>query len=162
MQYAEKRFVQKVNDSKHLLSVAEQLWESVRMNDKKSAYRLIVICEVDVNAILRQASLTTPLSLAKPTRLQDHANAHQNFDNMDGGSILSANAESISHSQFINYLLDGCSLLHLACQIADVSMVELLLQHGANINSCDSSGQAPLHHAIIRGRIAIVKLLLTR
>ncbi|XP_027122773.2 ADP-ribosylation factor GTPase-activating protein AGD3-like isoform X1 [Coffea eugenioides] len=160
--YAEKRFVQKVNDSKHLLSVAEQLWESVRMNDKKSAYRLIVICEVDVNAILRQASLTTPLSLAKPMRLQDHANAHQNFDNMDGGSVLSANAESISHSQFINYLLDGCSLLHLACQIADVSMVELLLQHGANINSCDSRGQAPLHHAIIRGRIAIVKLLLTR
>lgn len=162
LQYAEKRFVQKVKDSQHLLSVAEQLWESVRMNDKKSVYRLIVVCEVDVNAILGQASINTPLTLAKAMIMQDPANAHQNFDCMDGDSVQSANPESVSHSQFINHLLDGCSLLHLACQTADISMVELLLQHGANINSCDSRGQAPLHHAIRRGRIAIARLLLTR
>ncbi|GKD33541.1 ADP-ribosylation factor GTPase-activating protein AGD3-like protein [Tanacetum coccineum] len=61
-----------------------------------------------------------------------------------------------------NESLDGCSLLHVACQTADCSMVELLLQHGSNINASDSKGQTPLHHSIIRGRLAIAKLLLNK
>ena len=35
-----------------------------------------------------------------------------------------------------------------------------MLQHEANINACDSKGQPPLYHGILRGRLAIVKLLL--
>lgn len=51
LQYAEKRFIHKVKDTTHLLSVAEQLWEGVRANDKKAVYRLIVVYQADVNAV---------------------------------------------------------------------------------------------------------------
>nr|GEU75117.1 ADP-ribosylation factor GTPase-activating protein AGD3 [Tanacetum cinerariifolium] len=57
---------------------------------------------------------------------------------------------------------DGCTLLHLACETADVGMIELLLQYGANINVFSSRGQTPLHHCILRGKAACAKLLLTR
>ncbi|XP_059285469.1 ADP-ribosylation factor GTPase-activating protein AGD3-like isoform X1 [Lycium ferocissimum] len=135
--YAEKSFVHKVADSRHLLSVAHQLWEGVRKNDKKTVYRLIVVYQADVNAGYGQASLGSDCS-------------------------SSLNPQSGSEDRSSDEFLDGCSLLHLACQTADIGMVELLLQHGANINACDSRGQIPLHHSFLRGRTEIAKLLLSR
>ncbi|OIT04663.1 PREDICTED: ADP-ribosylation factor GTPase-activating protein AGD3-like isoform X1 [Nicotiana attenuata] len=135
--YAEKRFIHKVRDTTHLLSVAEQLWEGVRANDKKAVYRLIVVYQADVNAVHGEASPGSDCS-------------------------SSFNPQSESEEHCIDEFLDGCSLLHLACQTADIGMVELLLQHGANINACDSRGQTPLHHSVMRGRTAIAKLLLAR
>ncbi|KAL2478957.1 ADP-ribosylation factor GTPase-activating protein AGD3 [Forsythia ovata] len=132
VKYAEKRFVHKIKDSKHLLSVDEQLWESVRTNDKKAVYRLIVIFEADVNAI------------------------------HDYGTSRSSDPEGQNGDRVIHEGFDGYSLLHLACQTCDIGMVELLLQHGANVNACDLRNQTPLHHSIMRGRIGIAKLLLTR
>ncbi|KAK4350121.1 hypothetical protein RND71_029434 [Anisodus tanguticus] len=135
--YAEKRFIHKVKDTTHL-SVAEQLWEGVRANDKKAVYRLIVAYQADVNAVHWEE--------ASPG-----SNSSSSFD-----------PQSESEEHCIDEFLDGCSLLHLACQTADIGMVELLLQHGASINACDSRGQTPLHHSIMRGRTAIAKLLLSR
>ncbi|MCD7462431.1 ankyrin repeat and PH [Datura stramonium] len=136
-EYAEKSFVHKVADSRHLLSVAQQLLEGVRKNDKKTVYRLIVVYQADVNAVYGQASIGT-----------------------DSSSSL--NPQSGSEDRSSDEFLDGCSLLHLACQTADIGMVELLLQHGASINACDSRGQTPLHHSFFRGRTEIAKLLLSR
>lgn len=158
LQYVEKRFVHKVKDTRKILSVAQQLWDCVRMNDIKSVYRLIVICEVDINALHGQANIM---------RLEDQS------PNLEGSFDFSArDSFKSSHSSFsslkendddiIDEFLDGCSLLHLACQTADIGMVELLLQHGARINAPDTRGQTSLHHSIIRGRIVIAKLLLTR
>ncbi|PIN04889.1 Myotrophin [Handroanthus impetiginosus] len=131
--YAEKRFVHKVKDSQGLVSIAEQLWESVRMNDKKAVYRLIVTWEADVNAV---------------------------YD--DSSKSLDQQLQEENEDSFVDEVFDGCSLLHLACQTADMGMVELLLQHGANVNAFDSRGQTPLHHSIMRGRNGIAKLLLQR
>ncbi|WMV22048.1 hypothetical protein MTR67_015433 [Solanum verrucosum] len=136
--YAEKRFIHKVKDTTHLLSVAEQLWEGVRANDKKAVYRLIVVYQADVNAV------------------------HGEEASPGSDSSSSFNPQSESEEHCIAEFLDGCSLLHLACQTADIGMVELLLQHGANINACDSRGQTPLHHSVMRGRTATSKLLLAR
>ncbi|CAK9186903.1 unnamed protein product [Ilex paraguariensis] len=161
--YAEKRFVQKVKDTQHLLSVAQQLWESVRINDKKAVYRLIIICEADVNAIRGQASAGTSLTLGNAMQWQELANLDHNFDCLEGHSVNKVSSSCLgSLRENGGEVLDGCSLLHLACQAADIGMVELLLQHGAHINASDSNGQTPLHHSIIRGRIAIAKLLLMR
>ncbi|KAM3268853.1 hypothetical protein P3S67_030817 [Capsicum chacoense] len=136
--YAEKRFIHKVKDTMHILSVAEQLWEGVRANDKKAVYRLIVVYQADVNAI------------------------HGEEASPSSDSSSSFNPQSENEEHCIDEFLDGCSLLHLACQTADIGMVELLLQHGANINACDSRGQTPLHHSVMRGRTATAKLLLAR
>ncbi|KAL6559644.1 ADP-ribosylation factor GTPase-activating protein agd3 [Orobanche gracilis] len=131
--YAEKRFIHKPKDNQHLFSVAEQLWESVRLNDKKSVYRLIVTWEADLNAV-----------------------------RVDDSTSKSMETQREIENPFADEVFDGCSLLHLACQTADIGMVELLLQHGVNVNTCDSKGHTPLHHSIMRGRIGIAKLLLIR
>lgn len=131
------------------------------MNDKKSVYRLIVTWEADVNAVRGQASPITSLTLANAMRLHENENPAQDFHGLDD-STKSLDRKEENENPFTDELLDGCSLLHLACQTADIGMVELLLQHGANINTFDSRGHTPLHHCIMRGRVGIAKLLLLR
>ncbi|KAK4436761.1 ADP-ribosylation factor GTPase-activating protein AGD3 [Sesamum alatum] len=160
--YAEKHFVHKLKDSQHLLSVAEQLWESVRTNDKKAVYRLLVMWEADVNAVHGQASSLTSLTLANVMRLHEQANPDKNFHGMDVSTSKSLDSQEDGENPFVDDIYNGSSLLHLACQTADIGMVELLLQHGANVNFCDSRGHTPLHHSIMRGRTGIAKLLVTR
>ncbi|XP_052183472.1 ADP-ribosylation factor GTPase-activating protein AGD3-like isoform X3 [Diospyros lotus] len=164
-EYGEKRFLQKVKDNHYLLPVVQHLWQSVSANDKKTVYRLIVAYEADVNSVLRQTASDTALDLPRAMQFQEPAQSPDHFfdclaDSFDCSSS-SCSLLGESEDQFIG-ALGSCSPLHLACQTADIGMVELLLQHGANINASDSRGQTPLHHSIIRGRTTIVKLLLTR
>ncbi|KVI06120.1 Ankyrin repeat-containing protein [Cynara cardunculus var. scolymus] len=164
VQYAERRFIQKVKDT-HLILLEQQLWENVRANDKKAVYLLIVICEADVNAAHGHASYSSSSSLASIMHLEDLSKLDHECDYLRAYST--DNSKSLRpireiHDPLTDESLEGCSLLHLACQTADCSMVELLLQHGANINASDSKGQTPLHHSIIRGRTSIAKLLLHR
>lgn len=156
-----KTFVHKVADSRQLLSVAQQLWEGVRKNDKKTVYRLIVVYQADVNSVYTQASVGTSFS-CDILILHWHTNPDYNFNFLGSDCSSSLNPQSGSEDHCSDEFLDGCSLLHLACQTADIGMVELLLQHGANINACDSRGQIPLHHSFLRGRTEIAKLLLSR
>nr|AFK44284.1 unknown [Lotus japonicus] len=58
--------------------------------------------------------------------------------------------------------LDGCTLLHLACETGDIGMLELLLQYGVNVNATDSRGQTPLHRCILKGKSILARLLLSR
>lgn len=140
---------------------------SVRYNDKKAVYRNIVSSEVDVNAIHGKASSNTFLTLAEVMKLQEQVSVDNKFDflvdsSLGKASSSSSDKPSTTEDQSMEGCHDGCSLLHLACQAADIGMVELLLQYGADINASDSMGQTPLHHCIIRGRTAIAKILLKR
>ncbi|PWA58597.1 arf GTPase activating protein [Artemisia annua] len=164
--YADRRFIQKVKDPHHLILLEQQLWENVRANDKKAVYLFIVICEADVNAPHGHASYSSSSSVASIMQFQDQSNLDHEFDYLEDYSTDNSSRSLTSIREIddplTNESLDGCSLLHVACQTADCSMVELLLQHGSNINASDSKGQTPLHHSIIRGRLAITKLLLSR
>lgn len=166
MQYAEKIFVHKRKDHHHLLSVAQQLWESVRDNDKKAVYRQIICSEPNVNAIHGQASYGKRLPLATVMEMEEHERDDKKIDCFDGDTLddpLSyLNSMHRSGDELIEEASDGCSLLHLACLNADIGMVELLLQYGAKINVSDSRGRTPLHHCIISRKPAIAKLLLAR
>ena len=62
MQYSEKIFVNRIKNNNLLLSVAQQLWESVCANDKKSAYQHIVESDLDLNAICGQEYFGTSWS----------------------------------------------------------------------------------------------------
>ncbi|GLU20804.1 hypothetical protein SLE2022_369860 [Rubroshorea leprosula] len=137
--YEEKAFVCKIKD-KHLLKVAQEMWESVGANDKKAVYRHIVCSRADVNAIHGPASYC---------------------DSLDKASSCE-NSSKNSEVQLLMDCSDSSSLLHLACLTADIAMVELLLQYGANINACDSGGQTPLHYCIVSGKSATAKLLISR
>ena len=49
--------------------------------------------------------------------------------------------------------------LHIACEIGDVAIVELLVEHEADINALDADGFTPLQLAAIRGNMKVVKRL---
>ncbi|PWA88460.1 ARF GTPase-activating protein [Artemisia annua] len=155
--YALKVFVRKPKDHNSL--VAQHIWEAVGANDKKSVYRLIVNFEADVNHVYEQGSCNSSLTLAKAMLLQEQ----QIMGDMSGKSSSAVAGTSEGHGHgYGTEEFDGCTLLHLACETADVGMIELLLQYGANINVFSSRGQTPLHHCILRGKAACAKLLLTR
>lgn len=165
--YAEKLFVQKPKESQHLRLLAQQIWEGVRNNDKKAVYRYIVNFEADVNAVYELASSSSSLTLAKVMLLPEQTSHGQTTDHSWTGDLSSKSSESSSNVHAENEVLrlwelDGCSLLHLACEFADIGMLELLLQYGANINASDSRGQTPLHRCILKGKASAVRLLLSR
>lgn len=162
LQYADKLFVRKPRDNR---TVAQQIWEAVRANDKKSVYRLIVNSEANVNSVHDQVS-SKSLTLAKAMLLQEQTSLDQSSGILAGDSpARSLNASNLaagtSESNSMEDL-EGCSLLHVACETADIGMLELLLQYGANINASDARGQTPLHCCICGGKATLVKMLLTR
>ncbi|XP_022878196.1 ADP-ribosylation factor GTPase-activating protein AGD3-like isoform X1 [Olea europaea var. sylvestris] len=153
--YAEKIFVWK---SKENRSVAQQLWDAVRANDKKAVYRLIVNSDADVNTSYGQGAFNSSRTLAKLTVYQEGTT----FDQCSGCLEPSSSMVSTGEDTVVMECLHGCSLLHLACETADIGMIELLLQYGADINASDSRGHTPLHSCIARGKTTFAKLLLTR
>ncbi|KAF3514477.1 hypothetical protein F2Q69_00005283 [Brassica cretica] len=166
--YSERIFVRKETDSQHFPAVFQEIWENVRANDKKSVYKHIVCSETDVNALRGQATYTVSLSLWKMMQLEAKEETlkakikriEEEFqENPEGYSDSKMEGEE---SMVREETSKDCSLLHLACLYADISMVELLLQYGAKINATDSKGRTPLHHCIISRRYAIARLLLMR
>ena len=53
----------------------------------------------------------------------------------------------------------GNTLLHQACKEHNTQLVELLVEHGADINCRDAEGFTPLHIAAIHGQMQVVKKL---
>ncbi|PSS13721.1 ADP-ribosylation factor GTPase-activating protein [Actinidia chinensis var. chinensis] len=159
--YADKCFVRKTKDNR---TVAQQIWEAVCINDKKAVYQLIVNSEADVNAVYGQGSCKS-LTLAKVMLLQEQTSLDHNSRFLVADSpakyLNSLHLGGTSEGHAMEDI-EGCSLLHLACETADIGMLELLLQYGANINASDSRGQTPLHRCILGGKATFVRLLLTR
>ncbi|MCI18231.1 ADP-ribosylation factor GTPase-activating protein AGD3-like, partial [Trifolium medium] len=118
--------------------------ESICANDKKAVYQHIVKSEMDVNAIRR------------PRRIIRYCAG--NSSNI--ASLINFKKSSESENQLIEDIQDGSSVLHLACLTSDAGMVDLLLQHGADVNACDSRSWTPLHYCITRGKPAAAKVLL--
>uniref|UniRef100_A0A7N0V0Y2 Uncharacterized protein n=1 Tax=Kalanchoe fedtschenkoi TaxID=63787 RepID=A0A7N0V0Y2_KALFE len=151
--YADKHFVRKLKEG-HYLQLSARVWESVRINDIKGVYRYIVTSEADINGIHGRI-----LSCMFYSRL--------NLSFIERGHVIlkiSFYPQRASHSQQLlpGERCGGYSLLHLACQCADIGMVELLLQYGANVHIIDPYGKTPLHNSIIHRKAAVAKLLLTR
>ncbi|KAK6924605.1 Ankyrin repeat, partial [Dillenia turbinata] len=157
--YAEKHFVRKIKDDRNHISVARQMWDSVQANDKKALYRLIISSGADLNSVCSQIALP-----AKMVQLQEQGRHDQGSDCLvnDYSKKSPQNQSMACENQPMEESIDGCSLLHLACQTADIGMIELLLQYGININTSDSRRQTPLRHCMIREKTAFVKLLLSR
>ncbi|KAJ0045682.1 hypothetical protein Pint_05456 [Pistacia integerrima] len=112
--------------------MAQQIWDGVRANDKKVVYRHIVNSEADVNAVYEQASSNPSLTLAKAMLLNEQTSLEHSSRCLTGNSLDRSSSSSIlnlastSEGQTIDDL-DGCTLLHLACETADIGMLELLL-----------------------------------
>ncbi|CAN0526549.1 unnamed protein product, partial [Scytosiphon promiscuus] len=51
----------------------------------------------------------------------------------------------------------GTNPLGLACDRGKLGMVQLLLRHGADVNSRDPEANSPLFKAIFRGHLCVVR-----
>jgi len=49
--------------------------------------------------------------------------------------------------------------LHVACEVSEEPIIELLVKHGADVNVLDADGFSPLHLAAIHGNMQVVKKL---
>ncbi|GKC44014.1 ribonuclease H-like domain-containing protein [Tanacetum coccineum] len=84
----------------------------------------------------------------------DHGNFASLMRDMLEKSSSSVAGTSEGHAHGHGYgteEFDGCTLLHLPCETANVGMIELLLQYGANINVFSSRGR---QHSIIESSVA--------
>lgn len=152
------------------IQLAQLMWDNVSSNNKKGVYGLIVGSNADVNFSYGHTSFNSALTLGKALLLQEQPASPSNgssrcfdrnpLENSSGDSISPAST-SARIDELDDYV-EGLSLLHLACRVADLGMVELLLQYGANVNSTDSRGRTPLHHCIMKGRPMYARLLLSR
>ncbi|KAG0488230.1 hypothetical protein HPP92_007041 [Vanilla planifolia] len=169
--YSEKSFVRKSKNDQYNILATQQMWDSVRANDKRSVYRHIVTSNADVNIVYEQTFFNSSLTLAKAMLLQE-----QTTSALDRSSSFNV-GESEHWASALNSFssvtttenrgepdenYEGFSLLHLACQTADAGMIELLLQYGANVHAVDLRMRSPLHHCILRGQHVFTKLLISR
>ncbi|XP_023551323.1 ADP-ribosylation factor GTPase-activating protein AGD4-like isoform X2 [Cucurbita pepo subsp. pepo] len=150
--YVEKLFVVKDSEAPCNNSYAKSIWEAVKTNDLREAYRLIVVSAVSiVNSTFDDVvSVSSSPNLDEEPSGSNQESHNPSLCGRDWDSSESKNS------------LQGCSLLHLACQNDNQVMLELLLQFGANINVCDSNGSTPLHQCISQKNNSLAKFLLRR
>ena len=67
----------------------------------------------------------------------------------------------ISNKVKIDFAIDSCTPLAIACLFDHIEAVDLLIKNGANIEIKDENGRTPLFRAALRGNTEIVKLLLS-
>ncbi|RDX89069.1 ADP-ribosylation factor GTPase-activating protein AGD3, partial [Mucuna pruriens] len=155
-QYAEKLFVHKPKDNQCCFLVSQHIWEAAHTNDKKAVYCYIVNSDIDINAVYEQTcsnSLTLAKVMFQEQASKDHSSTLSG-NSLDWSSPSFFNLVGIKEGQKVDNLV-GYTLLHLACETADIGMLELLLQYGANINAANLRGQTALHHCILKGRSAL-------
>jgi len=167
--------------------VARLIWDAVSSNSLPVVLRLLITADANVNTTFEQAMGATESSRSPLASLAGalsrkgfvSSSARSNWS----GPLLSSHNAPRPRSAMSSPLrgqdrtegpsssdlsiadtrdLQGCSLLHIACQIGELSLVELLLQHGAQVNAVDSLGRTSLHHCVLNGRNPCAKLLLTR
>ncbi|XP_020525000.1 ADP-ribosylation factor GTPase-activating protein AGD2 isoform X3 [Amborella trichopoda] len=126
----------------------------------------------DVSKMITKPVHRDPI-LAKEKYIQAKANPddmHHVTDQreLDGTNLRErkpvdpASCERLVNSGEISNCLQGCSLLHLACHVGDRTMLELLLQFGADVNARDFHGRTPLHHCILSRNNPFAKILARR
>lgn len=135
----------------HTSTLSNQVWMSIPSVGKHFQVRLLApvnLCSKKVFDVENPGS---------PQRISYCAG-----DSFNAASLINSNISSENESQLTDDIQNGSSAIHLACLTSDAGMVDLLIQHGADINACDSRGQTPLHYCIIRRKPAAAKVLLTR
>ncbi|KAG0569778.1 hypothetical protein M758_6G111100 [Ceratodon purpureus] len=186
--YVEKRFVRKLQAKPGAPSLARQIWDAVSTNKLQLVLRLLITGDANVNTTFEQAmgaseSSWSPLaslagalsrkgSVSSSTRSnwsgpllpssQNMLRPRSAMSSPVRGQDLAEGSSSSEPSVADCKDLQGCNLLHIACQSGELSLVELLLQHGAQVDAVDSLGRTCLHHCVSNGKNSCAKLLLTR
>ncbi|KAK4720647.1 hypothetical protein R3W88_010880 [Solanum pinnatisectum] len=148
--YVEKQVVNKEAFAPYS-NRATLIWEAVRSNNVKDVYRIIVVSDVNI--------INTTYDEVEGATMSHEI--HEN-DSKLGLQDSQKKHQNPAACQGIKLCLQGCSLLHLACNGETPVMLEVLLQFGSDINRRDFHGRTPLQHCIGNGRHHLAKFLLRR
>ncbi|XP_073002196.1 ADP-ribosylation factor GTPase-activating protein AGD4-like isoform X3 [Typha latifolia] len=148
--YVDKSFIVK-ETSEPTVRHGASIWDAVKANDIQSLYHLLVVTEASPNI--------------KYENLND--DFHHTLDTpklkpLERKQFDPATCQKIKDSGDQKSCLQGCSLLHLACHFGDPTMLEMLLQFGADINLQDFHGRTPLHHCVFKKNDTLAKYLLRK
>ncbi|XVF85612.1 hypothetical protein PTKIN_Ptkin17bG0130900 [Pterospermum kingtungense] len=134
------------------------IWEAVKTDNLREVYHLIAISDTNIVNTTFDDVVSTGLYHhvldAQDSSLDSHEEEGKQYDPSACQRIKDLNDSGSC--------LQGCSVLHLACQRGNPVMIELLLQFGADINMRDFHGRTPLHHCISTGNNPLSKYLLRR
>ncbi|KAK2979936.1 hypothetical protein RJ640_007079 [Escallonia rubra] len=155
--YVEKQLVSREATASSDSYYATSIWEAVKTNNLREVYRLIATS--DVNIVNTTYDALGGVNLHHDS--EDH-DLQEGFCDFDEKRYDPAACQKIKDSSKSDNCLQGCSLLHLACQAGYPLMLELLLQFGADINKCDYHRRTPLHHCISAEHNQLAKILLRR
>uniref|UniRef100_A0A0D9VIM2 Uncharacterized protein n=1 Tax=Leersia perrieri TaxID=77586 RepID=A0A0D9VIM2_9ORYZ len=144
--YIQSKYVDKLLIAKNNNQITIDILEAIRTNDVKAAYRLLVLADVSPNMTYDE--------LNNDVQHEQTVTDKKFFD--------PASCDLKDDSGKPEGCLQGCSLLHIACQYDHSMMVELLLLFGADINKQDYHGRTPLHRCVQRKNDALTKHLLKR
>lgn len=59
-------------------------------------------------------------------------------------------------------VVDGCTILYIACHLGHLNITDFLIEKGADVNTANSDGVMPLHIACKLGHIEVAKLLIEK
>lgn len=62
----------------------------------------------------------------------------------------------------VNRMPNGKTPLHVACEIANIDFVDLLLAHGAKVNSVSLSGHTPLYYCVTKESVECAKQIILK
>ncbi|VAI58753.1 unnamed protein product [Triticum turgidum subsp. durum] len=144
--FIQSKYVDKLLIAKDTNQITIGILEAIRTNDVRAVYHILVLAD------------------ASPNMTYDELNNDVNhvLPVTDRKLFDPASCEKIEDSGKPEGCLQGCSLLHLACQHGHPVLVELLLLLGADINKQDFHGRTPLHHCVQKSNDALTKHLLKR
>ncbi|KAK8659400.1 hypothetical protein V6N13_029602 [Hibiscus sabdariffa] len=135
------------------------IWQAVKTDNLREVYRLIAVSDTNIVNTTFDDVFTIEL-YHHVVDAQDSSLDSNKEDERESNDP--STCPRIKDSNEPGNCLQGCSVLHLACQNGNPVMVELLLQFGANINMLDFHGRTPLQHCISKGNNQLAKLLLRR
>jgi ankyrin repeat protein len=118
-----------------------------------------------VTGVIGQNRKTTPRRTAKRTPTKQSSSAASIFDvlNFGLGDVEQVKAMLKKNPSLANARDEtGQTPLHIAAQIGDTELVELLLENTKDVNVSDAEGVIPMHLAAGGGQAEVAQLLLAK
>uniref|UniRef100_A0A8C7F472 Arf-GAP with coiled-coil, ANK repeat and PH domain-containing protein n=1 Tax=Oncorhynchus kisutch TaxID=8019 RepID=A0A8C7F472_ONCKI len=165
--FVEKKFIQKLPETGRNIPLRRSSRLTV-----VSAYIFILFSHTHQNRLNKLKSTLNPLVIPPYTDGED--DEEEDLSGLHPGALLYRSAalqhfpvmaDALAHGadvNWVNTVEESSTPLIQAVTANSLAACEFLLQNGANVNTADSNGRGPLHHATILGHTGLVCLFLKR